>query len=72
MLQCSVTCGSGVQQRASWCVNSQGEMADEALCEASPRETQRACHDQHCPHWQLVDWTPVSSHCYCYCRTAAR
>lgn len=59
-LQCSVTCGDGVETRSAKCMDHSGRTTDDSQCDENEKEVQRPCWIQHCPMWKVGDWTPVS------------
>ena len=56
MLQCSVSCGSGIKQRSVVCRNESGDPSFECSGE-KPTETE-ACHSK-CVHVQAGNLSPV-------------
>jgi len=64
-LQCSQTCGFGVQQRRVICTEVTSNRAvEDKSCSSNDRpETQRECSLSPCPAmWITSDWTRVSMH----------
>lgn len=61
LLQCSKTCGTGIQRRIADCVNDMNELVDEKECRKSERIEERSCGTQKCPHWAVGEWAPVST-----------
>ncbi|KAI1239950.1 hypothetical protein IHE44_0011390 [Lamprotornis superbus] len=62
MVQCSQTCGGGVQKRDTLCKQrlADGSMVDlpETFCPMPRTVTQQACKNEDCPNeWLLSDWT---------------
>ena len=47
---CSVTCGQGVQQVTSRCVNAQGQTVDSSLCDASQCTASLVCNMPACTY----------------------
>lgn len=60
-LQCSKTCGTGVQRRVADCVNDMNELVEEKECRESERIEERSCGTIKCPHWAVGEWAPVST-----------
>lgn len=60
-LQCSTSCGTGVQSRLYQCVNDNGKPISDIYCEGRNKKANRPCAQQSCPRWGLGSWTPVSS-----------
>ena len=58
-LQCSVSCGGGLQVRAAHCESS-GRTISPSLCNASQRVTQQRCNLDPCPDWSVSDWSQVN------------
>ena len=59
MLQCSVTCGRGQQQREIMCVDGLGSSVAYDRCTATkPRNTKR-CAAGKCPTWRKGRWGKV-------------
>ena len=63
-VQCSVTCGAGLQSRELLCVGSGGMRLEDVACSAQPRPTlTQACTLAACPvyiGWHVGDWGLVS------------
>ena len=58
-LQCSVSCGGGLQVRAAHCESS-GRTISPSLCNESQRVTQQRCNLDPCPDWSVSDWSQVN------------
>ncbi|XP_070193825.1 A disintegrin and metalloproteinase with thrombospondin motifs 9-like [Littorina saxatilis] len=61
--QCSVTCGSGIQERRARCVDEEGREMPNVECDENDRVTKVACNTQKCPRWQVGDWLGCSVSC---------
>lgn len=62
-LQCSVSCGRGVQRRSVQCHSGTPKAAEEAECDPASRPPpQRDCHLPECPthRWAAGEWQAVS------------
>lgn len=57
-LQCSVTCGVGKRQRASWC-QVENRVVPRTFCNSMPIGTTEVCDAGPCPQWHSGDWSPV-------------
>lgn len=62
-LQCSVTCGGGIQHRIASCIDHNNNVIDVAHCFNSEKITEQFCNVQKCPIWKSRDWTPCSATC---------
>jgi len=58
-LQCSRTCGDGVQLRRVACQDGHGTSSAECNVDDRPADNQ-ACHMGPCPRWNHGDWSSVS------------
>lgn len=65
-LQCSQTCGGGVQKRQVFCKQrlADGSILElpDTFCPSRTPDNQRPCGRQDCPpHWVTADWSQVST-----------
>lgn len=62
--ECSKTCGSGIQTRAFYCVDSAAQRIDATHCRDRPAPLpQQNCNTHKCPTWSVDEWTPCSVTC---------
>lgn len=64
-LQCSTTCGNGIQQRDVFCQSGDQRRVDESECARIPARppSSQTCRLADCPsryRWSVADWRPVS------------
>ncbi|XP_020280121.1 A disintegrin and metalloproteinase with thrombospondin motifs 9 isoform X3 [Pseudomyrmex gracilis] len=59
---CSVTCGVGKRQRASWC-QVENRVVPRTFCNSMPIGTTEVCDAGPCPQWHSGDWSPCSVTC---------
>lgn len=64
LLQCSTTCGAGIQTRPVVCVDTRGQEVDSVYCEDDetppPPSTTQCTNSQACCSWATQDWGQVS------------
>ncbi|XP_022109098.1 A disintegrin and metalloproteinase with thrombospondin motifs 9-like isoform X2 [Acanthaster planci] len=65
---CSVTCGTGIQQRTVTCQDEAGTLMEDEECEKEGVEkpaTQRDCQEEECPSlvWRVSEWSDCSVTC---------
>ncbi|ESN96178.1 hypothetical protein HELRODRAFT_163212 [Helobdella robusta] len=62
--QCSLTCGSGIQQRHVFCVDPLNQSYDDEYCSSSPKPLDiQSCNEIPCPQWVYGDWGPCEATC---------
>lgn len=59
-LQCSQTCGGGIQTRKAHCVDLNGRVIQDGHCPADEKILRQSCHVESCPRWEVGEWTPVN------------
>lgn len=64
ILQCSQSCGGGIQAREALCKQrlSDGSILElpETFCSSTKPATQELCHNEDCPpEWSRNDWSQV-------------
>ncbi|XP_031846558.1 A disintegrin and metalloproteinase with thrombospondin motifs 15 isoform X2 [Nomia melanderi] len=60
---CSVTCGSGFQQRTAVCVDFNGRPVAEENCAKQEKILRRVCVQSACPKWDYGKWGNCSVMC---------
>lgn len=61
-LQCTVTCGNGVQTREAVCVDEFEKLVDDAMCASAEKIIQKLCVLGKCSIWWMSDWSSVRIH----------
>lgn len=58
-LQCSKTCGGGIQRRTAKCIDDRNTPIDDSYCNNSEMITEQICNTENCPVWTLADTSSV-------------
>lgn len=65
LLQCSETCGLGIQARKLLCVDSSGSVQHDGDCSNEPRpKIIRSCQERACGVWHASSWSQVLNNFY--------
>ncbi len=60
-MQCSKSCGGGIQVRSAYCIDSDDNILEEENCFSLTPVTKQDCGNEECPKWKTGDWTAVIS-----------
>ena len=59
VIQCSASCGSGVQYREAKCVDMNGAIMADSDCDPDAQVKAQSCNNDPCPTWVAGSWTGV-------------
>uniref|UniRef100_A0A915JT12 Uncharacterized protein n=1 Tax=Romanomermis culicivorax TaxID=13658 RepID=A0A915JT12_ROMCU len=62
-VKCSATCGIGTAKRDAHCIDTMGNIIDDAYCIVEQKIVSKQCDNVRCPHWLLSEWSPCSKTC---------